>query len=85
MTLISPFRILSKDTRSKARTGVLYTKHGAVHTPVFMPVATQACVKALTADDIRDVGAECILSNTYHYTCARAQIRLKKWAACINL
>ena len=66
MTLISPFRILSKDTRSKARTGVLYTKHGAVHTPVFMPVATQACVKALTADDIRDVGAECILSNTYH-------------------
>ena len=66
MTLISPFRILSKDTRSKARTGVLYTKHGAVHTPVFMPVATQACVKSLTADDIRDVGAECILSNTYH-------------------
>ena len=50
--MISPFQILSKDTRSKARTGILYTKHGAVHTPVFMPVATQACVKALTDEDI---------------------------------
>ena len=62
----SPFRILHKDSKSKARTGILYTKHGAVHTPVFMPVATQACVKALTDQDLRDAGAECILSNTYH-------------------
>ena len=53
----SPFHILAKDSRSKARTGVLYTKHGAVQTPVFMPVATQACVKALTDEDLKNAGA----------------------------
>lgn len=62
----APFQILSKDTHCQARTGVLYTKHGAVHTPVFMPVATQACVKALTDEDLKNAGAECLLSNTYH-------------------
>jgi len=65
-SMLSPFTILSKDTQSKARTGVLYTRHGAVHTPVFMPVATQACVKALTDEDLKKAGAECLLSNTYH-------------------
>ena len=62
----APFKILSKDKNSQARTGILYTKHGAVHTPVFMPVATQACVKALTDEDLKNAGAECLLSNTYH-------------------
>ena len=62
----APFHILSKDKNSRARTGVLYTRHGAVHTPVFMPVATQACVKALTDEDLKNAGAECLLSNTYH-------------------
>ncbi len=62
----SPFQILKKDTQTKARTGILYTKHGPVHTPVFMPVATQASVKALTSMDLREIGAECLLSNTYH-------------------
>jgi len=64
--MISPFRILHKDSHSLARTGVLYTKHGAVPTPVFMPVATQACVKALTDEDLTQAGATCLLSNTYH-------------------
>ncbi len=64
--MIVPFHILSKDPHSKARTGILYTRHGAVHTPVFMPVATQACVKALTDEDLKNAGAECLLSNTYH-------------------
>ncbi len=62
----APFHILSKDKNSRARTGILYTRHGAVHTPVFMPVATQACVKALTDEDLKNAGAECLLSNTYH-------------------
>jgi len=65
-SVTSPFTIKAKDPRTKARTGVLYTKHGAVRTPVFMPVATQASVKALSDEDIRQAGAECILSNTYH-------------------
>lgn len=62
----APFQILHKDPHSQARSGVLYTRHGAVHTPVFMPVATQGCVKALTDQDLKDAGAECLLSNTYH-------------------
>lgn len=62
----APFLLLSKDKNSLARTGVLYTRHGAIHTPVFMPVATQACVKALTDEDLKNAGAECLLSNTYH-------------------
>ncbi len=62
----APFVITSKDPHSKARTGLLYTRHGVVHTPVFMPVATQACVKALTDEDLKNAGAECLLSNTYH-------------------
>lgn len=64
--MISPFIITSKDPHSKARTGLLYTRHGVIHTPVFMPVATQACVKALTDEDLKNAGAECLLSNTYH-------------------
>ncbi|WP_424244877.1 queuine tRNA-ribosyltransferase [Elusimicrobium posterum] len=64
--LISPFKILAKDKNSNARSGILYTKHGKIQTPVFMPVATQACVKALNDEDLVSVGAECLLSNTYH-------------------
>ena len=64
--MLSPFKILSKDPNCQARTGILYTRHGAVHTPVFMPVATQGSVKALTDEDLKNAGAECLLSNTYH-------------------
>ena len=53
-------------TDGGARAGVLATAHGAVLTPAFMPVGTQATVKALTPDDLRGVGAQIILSNTYH-------------------
>ncbi len=51
---------------SRARTGSLGTPHGVVDTPVFMPVGTNATVKALDPDDLREVGAGIILSNTYH-------------------
>ena len=64
--MLSPFVITSKDPHSRARTGLLYTRHGLVRTPVFMPVATQACVKALTDEDLTNAGAQCLLSNTYH-------------------
>ncbi|WP_428897720.1 queuine tRNA-ribosyltransferase [Parelusimicrobium proximum] len=66
MSITSPFKIIAKDPNSNARAGILYTKHGAVKTPVFMPVATQGSVKALSDDDLRDINVECILSNTYH-------------------
>jgi len=51
---------------SEARTGVLETAHGRVLTPVFMPVGSQATVKSLTADDLRGIGCEIMLSNAYH-------------------
>jgi queuine tRNA-ribosyltransferase len=46
--------------------GVISTAHGDIHTPVFMPVGTQASVKSLTSDDLVELGAEIILGNTYH-------------------
>jgi queuine tRNA-ribosyltransferase len=54
------------DGSTRARAGTLTLGHGAVETPQFMPVGTNATVKALTPDDLHDVGASIILSNTYH-------------------
>lgn len=53
-------------TDSAARVGMLRTPHGAVQTPAFMPVATQASVKALTGEEVGVLGAEMVLANTYH-------------------
>lgn len=60
------FEVRTKDARSLARTGVLHTMHGVIETPVFMPVGTQATVKALEPRDLRENGASIILGNTYH-------------------
>ncbi|MCL1804390.1 MAG: tRNA guanosine(34) transglycosylase Tgt [Clostridiales bacterium] len=57
---------IKKDTNSMARRGRLDTPHGAVETPAFMPVGTQATVKAMTPEQLAATGAEMILSNTYH-------------------
>ena len=58
------FEVLSTD--GPARLGRLHTPHGAVETPVFMPVGTQATVKGLTPDQLEAAGARMILGNTYH-------------------
>jgi queuine tRNA-ribosyltransferase len=60
------FAIKHKDKNTKARTGVMMLPHGKVTTPVFMPVGTNGTVKALTKDDLHEIGFEIILSNTYH-------------------
>jgi queuine tRNA-ribosyltransferase len=60
------FDILQTDPASQARLGRLQTPHGAIDTPVFMPVGTQATVKALRTDDLLRCGASIILGNTYH-------------------
>ena len=60
------FEIKAKDAQTHARTGVLRTAHGVIETPVFMPVGTQATVKALEPRDLRANGATVILGNTYH-------------------
>jgi queuine tRNA-ribosyltransferase len=60
------FKILSKSTTSRARAGVFHTPHGAVETPVFMPVGTLATVKSLSPEELLECGAQIILGNTYH-------------------
>ncbi len=56
----------AEDPGSRARRGSLVTRHGLVETPVFMPVGTRATVTGLTAEEVRALGAEIILGNTYH-------------------
>jgi queuine tRNA-ribosyltransferase len=53
-------------TDGKARAGLLRTAHGDVETPVFMPVGTKGTVKTLHPDEVRDLGAQILLGNTYH-------------------
>jgi len=60
------FRVLKEDNWSRARITQFETPHGTIETPVFMPVGTQATVKTLTSDEIREIGFKIILSNTYH-------------------
>ncbi len=61
------FEILNKDTRSKARTGIITTAHGEIQTPIFMPVGTVGSVKAVSQQDLKDdIKAQIILGNTYH-------------------
>ena len=58
------FQVTGQD--GKARTGLLTVKHGSVHTPDLMPVATKATVKALTSDDLHELGVQLLICNTYH-------------------
>ncbi len=58
------FKVLDKD--KFARRGVIETHRGVINTPAFMPVGTQATVKACTIEDIKKTGSQIILSNTYH-------------------
>ena len=66
MTASFGFEVLHQDARSHARRGRLHTPHGAIETPVFMPVGTLGTVKAVGPDDLQASGAEVILGNTYH-------------------
>ena len=60
------FTVTSRDPSCAARTGILQLPHGKVDTPVFMPVGTNGTVKALTREDLKEIGFEIILSNNYH-------------------
>jgi queuine tRNA-ribosyltransferase len=65
-TLKVRFDLGSTQKDCAARRGVLHTPHGSIETPVFMPVGTQATVKAVTPEELEAAGASIILSNTYH-------------------
>ena len=60
------FELVAQDAATGARAGVLHTPHGAVETPVFMPVGTQATVKTLDQQDLTAAQAQIILGNAYH-------------------
>ena len=60
------FQVLKTDTRTRARLGRLFTPHGTVETPVFMDVGTLGTVKALEPRDLRELGSQVVLGNTYH-------------------
>ena len=64
MTDAFSFRLIATD--GAARRGEIATPHGAVQTPAFMPVGTQATVKGLTPETVRATGADILLGNTYH-------------------
>jgi len=60
------FELLKSDTHTKARLGRVTTAHGVVETPIFMPVGTQASVKAIDPRELHEMGTQIILGNTYH-------------------
>ena len=61
-----PIKYIKVAQDGRARAGIIKTPNGEIHTPVFMPVGTQATVKTLTPEDLEEIGAEIILGNTYH-------------------
>jgi queuine tRNA-ribosyltransferase len=60
------FEVQHRDSHSRARAGLITTAHGAIETPVFMPVGTRGTLKSLTPGEARDHGAQILLGNTYH-------------------
>ncbi|MFT9486960.1 MAG: tRNA guanosine(34) transglycosylase Tgt [Tepidibacillus sp.] len=60
------YELIKKDKKTGARLGRLHTPHGVIETPIFMPVGTQATVKAMSPEELKEMNAQIILSNTYH-------------------
>ncbi|KKS00813.1 MAG: Queuine tRNA-ribosyltransferase, partial [Candidatus Levybacteria bacterium GW2011_GWB1_41_21] len=60
------FEITKKDRKTNARAGVIKTPHGNILTPAFFPVGTKGTVKGLTPEQIKEIGVEAVLANTYH-------------------
>jgi queuine tRNA-ribosyltransferase len=60
------FSILKKDKKTKARAGIIKTPHGDIETPMFVPVGTQGTVKAISPRELRELGTQAVLANTYH-------------------
>jgi len=60
------YELIKECKQSGARLGRLHTPHGVIETPIFMPVGTQATVKAMTPEELKEIESQIILSNTYH-------------------
>lgn len=66
ITQPNPGQFTLEHKSGQARAGVLETAHGKIQTPVFMPVGTRATVKAMTPDELKSIGVQIVLGNTYH-------------------
>ena len=73
------FKILKKSKISKARIGKLKTPNGVINTPFFMPIATRGTVKGLSTADMKNSGAQILLSNTYHLMLRPGEKLMKKY------
>ncbi|MDD5731636.1 MAG: tRNA guanosine(34) transglycosylase Tgt [Patescibacteria group bacterium] len=78
------FKILKRDKQSSARTGILKTIHGDIRTPVFMPVGTLGTVKTTTPNELKELGADIILGNTYHLYLRPGDKEIKKLGGLHN-
>jgi queuine tRNA-ribosyltransferase/7-cyano-7-deazaguanine tRNA-ribosyltransferase len=76
------FTVLAKD--NKARLGKLVTPHGVIQTPCWVPVGTQASVKALSPKDLQEIGAQIVLANTYHLHLRPGEDTIEKMGGLSN-
>ena len=60
------YELIKKSSDCNARLGKIYTNRGVIETPIFMPVGTRATVKAMNVDELKEIGSQIILGNTYH-------------------
>lgn len=74
------FKLLKESKTSKARLGLVKGAHGSAATPFFMPVATQGAVKYISSDELKKLGADIILSNTYHLMLRPGEKAVKKFS-----
>jgi queuine tRNA-ribosyltransferase len=73
------FQIIKKDKKTKARAGIIKTPHGDIETPIFIPVGTNSSVKSVNPRDLKDMGAQVVLANTYHLHLRPGEDLIKKF------
>lgn len=73
------FEIIKKDKKTKARAGIIKTPHGEIETPMFVPVGTQASVKTLSPRELKEMGVQIVLANTYHLHLRPGEDLIKKF------
>jgi tRNA-guanine transglycosylase len=73
------FKITKKDKKTKARVGIIKTPHGHIETPCFIPVGTQASVRAVDPNQLKALGAQIVLANTYHLHLRPGEDVIKKF------
>ncbi len=73
------FKITKKDKKTKARAGIISTPHGNIETPIFIPVGTNGTVKSVSPRDLKEMGAQIILANTYHLHLRPGEDLMKKF------